>query len=207
MPPQPPSTRGEAGPVLLTVGHGTLDAEGLAELLRQAGVERLVDVRRFPGSRSNPAARRPALEELTAHAGIGYRWDERLGGRRRLDRDEPVVDPWWRVEQFRAYAAWTRSPDFRAGAAELLEDVGAARTAVMCSESVWWRCHRRLVADVVLGEHGIPVLHLMHDGRLTPHTLSEGARTGDDGHLVWDGDGDEAEDGDRDVDAAPPDGT
>lgn len=174
------------GPALLTLGHGTLDSDGLGALLEGAGVRRLVDVRRFPGSRNNPAAKRPALEELTHSLGIEYRWDERLGGRRRLDADAPRLDTWWRVTQFQAYAAWTRTPDFRAGLADLLHDIPAARTAVMCSESVWWRCHRRLVADVVQVEHEVPVLHLMHDGRLTPHGPSEGARVGEDGWLVWD---------------------
>lgn len=182
--PQQPT--GDDGPTLLTVGHGTLDRDALGQLLLGAGVRRLVDVRRFPGSRSNPAARREVLEELTAGIGIGYRWDERLGGRRRLEPGQPDPDPWWRVAQFRAYAAWTRTPDFRAGLADLEQDVRAAATAVMCSESVWWRCHRRLVADVVLAELGVPVLHLMHDGRLTPHGVSEGARRREDGHLVWD---------------------
>lgn len=172
---------------LLTLGHGTLDQDGLGALLEGAGVRRLVDVRRFPGSRSNPAAKQPALEELAADLGIEYRWDDRLGGRRRLDADEPSPDTWWRVGQFQAYAAWTRTPQFRAGLADLLHGIPSARTAMMCSESVWWRCHRRLVADVVLVEHEVPVLHLMHDGRLTPHAPSEGARLGAGGRLVWDG--------------------
>ncbi len=174
------------GPALLTLGHGTLDGEGLGALLEDAGVQRLVDVRRFPGSRTNPAAQRPALEDLADALGVDYRWEERLGGRRRLPPGEESADPWWRVAQFRAYAAWTRTADFRAGLEELLADLPEVRTAVMCSESVWWRCHRRLVADVVAAEHATPVLHLMHDGRLTPHTVSEGARRGEDGHLVWD---------------------
>lgn len=178
-----------AGTELLTVGHGTLDREGFADLLLTAEVQRLVDVRRYPGSRSNPAAQPAALREMTRSAGIEYRWDERLGGRRRLDADERAHNPdtWWRVDQFRAYAAWTRSEDFRAGLAEVLDGIRERRTAVMCSEAVWWRCHRRLMADVALGEHGAPVLHLMHDGRLLVHELSEGARTSADGRLVWDG--------------------
>jgi uncharacterized protein (DUF488 family) len=172
---------------LLTLGHGTLDRDGLGALLHGAGVRHLVDVRRFPGSRNNPSAKRPALEAMCADLGISYRWDDRLGGRRRLDPDAPSPDAWWRVTQFRAYAAWTRTPEFRDALAELLHDIPTARTAVMCSESVWWRCHRRLVADVVLAEHRIPVQHLMHDGRLTPHVLSEGASVGEAGRLVWDG--------------------
>lgn len=172
---------------LLTVGHGTLSRTELSDLLLGAGIRQLVDVRRFPGSRTNDAAARGAVEEICTEAGIGYRWDERLGGRRRLTKDEDAASPdtWWRVTQFRAYAGWTRSDEFRAGLAELLEDVARARTAVMCSEAVWWRCHRRIVADVVLVEHGIPVLHLLHDGRSTPHPVSEGAARGADGRLVW----------------------
>jgi uncharacterized protein (DUF488 family) len=174
------------GPALLTLGHGTLDSAGLGDLLQSAGVDLLVDVRRFPGSRTNPAATRPALEDLTGTLGIGYRWEERLGGRRRLARDDPGIDSWWQVAQFRAYAAWTRTADFRSALEELLGQLTTSRTAVMCSESVWWRCHRRLIADVVVAEQGAQVLHLMHDGRLTPHTVSEGARRGEDGRLVWD---------------------
>lgn len=176
------------GTVLLTVGHGTLDERQLGDLLVGAGVEQLVDVRRFPGSRTNPAAKRPALEELAAERGFSYRWDERLGGRRELSPEERTTNPdvYWRVPQFRAYAGWTRSPDFRSGLEQLVEELPRARTAVMCSEAVWWRCHRRLIADVVQLETGIPALHLMHDGRRRPHPVSPGARLGDDGRVVWD---------------------
>src|SRR5699024_11510431 len=87
--------------MLLTVGHGTLDRDGLARLLTGAGVELLVDIRRFPGSRANPAAAKGSVPELTADAGIDYRWEEQLGGRRRLTaaerRDSP--DTWWRVDR------------------------------------------------------------------------------------------------------------
>src|SRR5699024_9375701 len=102
---------------------------------------------------------------------IAYRWDERLGGRRGLTKreDDASPDTWWRVAQFRAYAGWTRSEDFRAGVVDLLADVSARRTAVMCSEAVWWRCHRRLIADVVLMEHDTAVMDLMPSGQLKPH--------------------------------------
>ncbi|MDO5738796.1 MAG: DUF488 domain-containing protein [Ornithinimicrobium sp.] len=177
------------GPALLTFGHGTLDHDGLCQLLSEAGVRRLVDVRRYPGSRTNPAAKQPALEALTAELDVSYRWDDRLGGRRHLPAAEFAQSPdtWWRVKQFQSYATWTRSPDFGAGLADLLGDIPQQRTAIMCSEAVWWRCHRRIIADVVLGAHGIPVLHLMHDGRLMTHELSEGARILPEGGLVWDG--------------------
>ena len=170
---------------LLTVGHGPDDRVALAERLTGASVGLLVDVRRFPGSRNNPDVRREALAEWLPAAGIGYRWDERLGGRRRLVPGEPVADGWWTVAQFAAYAAHTRTPQFAAGLDEVLAEAAAATVAVMCSESVWWRCHRRLIADVAVLGRDVPVTHLMPDGRLTPHRPSPGAVVGDDGTLTW----------------------
>lgn len=173
---------------LLTLGHGTLSRSELTALLQEAGIAQLVDVRRYPGSRTNEAAARGAVEEICAEAGIGYRWDERLGGRRRLTKEEDAASPdtWWRVAQFRAYAGWTRSEDFREGIQELREEVARSRTAVMCSEAVWWRCHRRLIADVMLMEHEVEVADLMPNGTQRPHQPSDGARLGEDGHVVWD---------------------
>jgi uncharacterized protein (DUF488 family) len=170
--------------VLLTFGHGPDDRERLAARLTAAGVDRLVDVRRFPASRNNPDVAREALETWLPEAGISYRWDERLGGRRQLPKGEPVEDAWWTVAQFAAYAAHSRTPEFTAALDEVL--AGTATTAVMCSESVWWRCHRRLIADVAVLVRGVPVSHLMPDGRLTPHRPSEGAVVSD-GAVHWPG--------------------
>jgi uncharacterized protein (DUF488 family) len=170
---------------LLTVGHGPQGRAALGERLTDAGVERLVDVRRFPGSRNNPDVARESLERWLPAVGIGYRWDERLGGRRRLPAGEPVADGWWTVAQFAAYAAHTRTPEFTAALDDLLDEVATATVAVMCSESVWWRCHRRLIADVAVLGRGVAVTHLMPDGRLTPHRPSEGAVVASDGTLTW----------------------
>ncbi|MCW2534051.1 MAG: hypothetical protein JWP62_3621 [Blastococcus sp.] len=170
---------------LLTVGHGPQGRETLGARLAAAGVEIVVDVRRFPGSRNNPDVGREALEGWLPALGIGYRWDERLGGRRRLQPGEPVEDGWWTVAQFAAYAAHTRTPEFTAASDEVLAEAVPATVAVMCSESVWWRCHRRLIADVAVLGHGVPVTHLMPDGRLTPHRPSDGAVVSDDGLLRW----------------------
>jgi uncharacterized protein (DUF488 family) len=153
--------------------------------MRLAGVGCVVDIRRFPGSRSNPDVRREALEDWLPAAGIGYRWDPRLGGRRRLPPDEPVADGWWTVAQFAAYAAHTRTPEFAAALDAVLSEAASATVAVMCSESVWWRCHRRIVADVAVLARGVPVAHLMPDARLTPHAPSAGAVLGDDGRVRW----------------------
>jgi uncharacterized protein (DUF488 family) len=199
-----PSTRRPAGPAdpaapaapvpLLTVGHGTAGRRELELLLTGVEAGLLVDVRRFPGSRRNPDVSREALAAWLPEAGIAYRWDERLGGRRRVpagDRDGDG-DRWWRVESFRAYAAHTRTPEFRAAVDDLLVDLDAvapARTLIMCSESLWWRCHRRLISDVVLLLHDRRVEHLGHDGRTTAHRPSEGARVTPDG-LRYDADAD-----------------
>ncbi|MGY1803716.1 DUF488 family protein [Blastococcus sp. SYSU D00922] len=160
---------------LLTVGHGPQDREALGALLTGAGVEQLVDVRRFPGSRTNPDVSRDALEDWLPAAGVTYRWEERLGGRRRLDPDRPVEDGWWTVAQFAAYAAHTRTPEFGAALDEVLAAAERATVAVMCSETVWWRCHRRLIADVAVLARGVPVRHLMPGGRLSAHRPSQGA--------------------------------
>ncbi len=170
--------------LLLTVGHGTRDRGSFAALLTGAGVDLVVDVRRFPGSRIHPDVRREALEEWLPAAGIGYRWDDRLGGRRRLPPGEPVADDWWTVTQFAAYAAHTRTPEFRTALDEVLVEAAGWTVTVMCSESVWWRCHRRLVADVAVLGLGVPVQHLMPDGRLSPHRPSEGAVVAD-GTVRW----------------------
>jgi uncharacterized protein (DUF488 family) len=170
---------------LLTVGHGPEDRVRLGARLAGAGIGSLVDIRRFPGSRNNPDVGRDALAAWLPAAGIGYRWEERLGGRRRLPAGEPVTDGWWTVAQFAAYAAHTRTAEFAAALDEVLAEADGATVAVMCSESVWWRCHRRLVADVAVLGRGVPVAHLMPDGRLTPHRPSEGAVLGGDGAVRW----------------------
>jgi uncharacterized protein (DUF488 family) len=169
---------------LLTVGHGPQDRDALGARLKEAGIDRIVDVRRFPGSRNNPDVSLESLEEWLPALGIGYRWEERLGGRRRLPPGEPVEDGWWTVAQFAAYAAHTRTSEFVAALDEVLADSRSRTVAVMCSESVWWRCHRRLIADVAVLARGVPVSHLMPDGHLAPHRPSEGAVV-IDGAVRW----------------------
>lgn len=171
LPWQPPDN------ALLTVGHGTLEHKNLVALLHSAGVDLLVDVRRYPASRRHPNLAGPALASILPTTGIAYRWEERLGGRRHLPRSEPTLDPWWTVEweAFRGYAAHTRSTEFQAALEGLVESQAGARVAAMCSESVWSRCHRRLIADVALAAHHIPVWHLMHQSRARLHQLAAGA--------------------------------
>jgi len=177
--------RHNLGVVFRAAGVGPDDRVALAGRLAGAGITRLVDVRRFPGSRSNPDVRREALEEWLPGAGISYRWDARLGGRRALPRGEPVADAWWTVAQFAAYAAHTRTPEFAGALDEVLAEARDAVVAVMCSEYVWWRCHRRLIADVAVLGRGVAVRHVMPDGRLADHRPSEGAVVDPTGLLTW----------------------
>ncbi len=170
--------------MLLTYGHGTESAERTVATLAGAGVASLVDIRTAPGSRRNPQFARTAMEDWLPEAGIAYRWEKRLGGFRRPSAGNPDVA--WRESMFRGYAEYMRSADFRAAVDGVLAEAGERQVAVMCSESVWWRCHRRLVADFVSVARGIEVRHLMHDGRVEPHRPSPGLRLRDDGLLVYD---------------------
>lgn len=168
---------------LLTVGHGTASQESLTALLTGAGVELVVDVRTAPGSRRHPHVARAELERWLPAAGIGYRWAPDLGGFRRPAPDSPDVA--WRVPAFRGYAAWMRTPVFRAALGSVLAEAAERRTTVLCSEAVWWRCHRRLIADAVVLLHEVPVEHLLPDGRTAAHPPSPAARVVD-GTLVYD---------------------
>ncbi len=158
----------------MTVGHGTLSQEQLGELLLGAGEEQIVDVRTAPGSRRQPHVARAALEQWLPDIGIGYSWEPRLGGWRKPHVDSPNVA--LRHPSFRGYADHMQSPAFWAALDEVLAEARRARTAIMCSESVYWRCHRRLIADAAALGRGVNVVHLGHDGRIRPHRLTEGVR-------------------------------
>ena len=169
--------------MILTVGHGTLEAEAFTTLVRTAGVEEIVDVRRFPGSRRHPHFGKDVMSEWLAAAGVGYRWLPELGGRRRSSPATANVG--LRNPQFRAYADHMASAEFADGVTRLLEGPEQVR-AVLCSEALWWRCHRRLLADHLDLVLGVAVEHLFHDGRRTAHPVTEGAAV-DDGVVVYSG--------------------
>jgi uncharacterized protein (DUF488 family) len=168
---------------LLTVGHGTLPADELAALLAGHGVELLVDVRSYPGSRRHPQFGRAEMGAWVPEAGIAYRWERRLGGRRPVRADS--VNVALRNTAFRGYADHMTTPEFRQALADVLAEAATRRTAVMCSESLWWRCHRRLLSDAATLVGRASVTHLMHDGRSVPHPLTDGVRRDGD-HLVYD---------------------
>jgi uncharacterized protein (DUF488 family) len=154
---------------ILTVGHSTHAPEAFLRLLRAAGVEGVADVRRFPSSRRHPHFERPALERMLGEAGIAYSHLPELGGRRDPVPGSP--NGGWQVGQFQGYADHMQTPEFRAGIERLLELGGERRTAVMCAEAQWWRCHRRLVADALL-VRGVDVRHLGPRGELAGHDLT-----------------------------------
>jgi uncharacterized protein (DUF488 family) len=169
---------------LRTVGHGTLSADELAQLVTEAGLEIVVDVRTFPASRRHPQFRREEMERWLPDAGVAYRWEPRLGGRRRPRPDSPHGA--LRVPAFRGYADHMETREFQDALDDLLTDAGARPAAVMCAESVWWRCHRRLLADAAVLLRDAAVEHLFHDGRLAPHPPMPEARR-DGNRLVYDG--------------------
>ena len=171
--------------MLLTYGHGTESADRSVAILAGADVASLVDIRTAPGSRRNPQFVRVAMEEWLPEAGIAYRWEKRLGGFRKPGPGNPDVA--WREDMFRGYAEYMRSADFRAAIDAVLTEAESRRVTVMCSESLWWRCHRRLLADFVSVARGVEVRHLMHDGRTEVHRPSDGLRLREDGLLVYDG--------------------
>ncbi|HKH06378.1 MAG TPA: DUF488 domain-containing protein [Acidimicrobiales bacterium] len=171
-------------PALWTVGHGTLSADAFAALVRGAGLTAVADVRRYPGSRRYPHFGADMARWLP-EAGVAYAWLPALGGRRRAAPDSPNIG--LRNLRFRAYADHMATPEFAAGVADLLALAtdGDARVAVMCAESLWWRCHRRLLADHLALVVGAAVTHLAHDGRTSPHPPTREARPAG-GHLVYD---------------------
>jgi uncharacterized protein (DUF488 family) len=165
------------------VGHGALAAEAFAALLGAAGISRVVDVRRAPASRRHPHFSREAMQSWLPAAGVSYRWEPELGGWRRPPPDSP--DRALREPAFRGYAAHMRRPAFAAALDAVLGEAAAEPTAVMCSERHWRSCHRRLIADACALARGLPVRHLLHDGRMERHVPTDGARL-QDGLLVYD---------------------
>ena len=172
-----------AGLTLWTVGHSNRTLEEFLEILTEAGIDTLADVRRFPGSRRQPHFGSEQLEVSLEEAGVRYVHLPELGGRRKVKADS--VNTAWRNASFQAYADHMESEEFAAGLERLLELARAGRTALMCSEAVWWRCHRGLVADRLKAD-GFEVLHLMGGGKVQEHPYTSAARI-TDGELSYEG--------------------
>ncbi|HXT58114.1 MAG TPA: DUF488 domain-containing protein [Pirellulales bacterium] len=153
-----------------TIGHSNRSLDEFVELLQGESIGQLADVRRFPGSRAHPHFNLDALEAGLAQAKIGYRHFASLGGRRsKRPADSPNVG--WRVDSFNRYADYMATPDFAAALEELIAFAGARQTAIMCSEAVPWRCHRRLIADALI-VRGWQVFDIIHRGAAKPHAMT-----------------------------------
>ncbi len=173
-------------PEVFTLGHGTRTIELLVKVLRSAAVTCVIDVRRFPASRRHPHFNKNALQRWLPEHSIDYEWQgEAFGGRRTSPKDGTTRHPAWRNGAFRAYAEHMETPEFGAALNAMLAEAAARPTAVMCAESLWWRCHRRLVADATVLLRNQRVLHLMHDGKLRDHPPMPEARV-EGARLVYD---------------------
>lgn len=169
---------------IFTIGHSTKPISDFAGLLGVGRVELVVDIRSIPRSRTNPqydVDRLPAA--LTGHR-IGHVRIPKLGGLRRKSRTiPPEVNGFWMNPGFHNYADYALSGEFRMGLHQLLELAARHRTAIMCAEAAWWRCHRRIVADYLIHE-GREVFHLMYRSRSEPARMNDAARGAPDG-LVY----------------------
>jgi uncharacterized protein (DUF488 family) len=158
---------------LLTIGHSNHPLDRFLAWLARHGVEALVDIRRFPGSRKHPHFHRDNLAVVLPKSGVEYHWLEALGGRRHKQREEsPNLG--LENQSFRNYADYMLTDEFREGVEKLLEVARQKRTAIMCAEGLFWQCHRRLVSDFLVA-NGVIVQHIMPSGELRPHKLTAGA--------------------------------
>jgi len=164
-----------------TIGHSTRTTEEFIDVLAAHEIEAVVDVRRFPGSRRLPQFGSAALSTSLRAAGVSYRWIEALGGRRRPDPASP--NDAWENDAFRGYADHTEREEFAEGLFELLMIASGMRTAVMCAELLWWRCHRRIIADVLVAL-GYEVRHIRDVDAAELHELASPARVVD-GELTY----------------------
>ena len=168
-----------------TIGHSKLSVAEFVGRLTSAGADFVVDVRAFPRSRSNPQFNAEALPQALAAHGIGYEHVPELGGRRGRQADVcPERNALWINSSFHNYADYAEGAGFRAGFDRLVALGRDRRCAIMCAEAVWWRCHRRIIADYLISR-GKRVLHIMPDGRIVPAKLTVGARPRPDGTLVY----------------------
>lgn len=168
--------------LILTIGHSTRSSAELVRLLHGNGVDTLVDIRRFPGSRRYPQFGRDPLRLALAEAGIDYMHEPRLGGRRPARPDSP--NTYWRHAGFRGYADYMATPEFRDALEDLVGLADGRTVAIMCAEAVPWRCHRQLVADALVAA-GHRVAHIVGPGAAQPHVLNPAVEVGNNGVLTY----------------------
>jgi len=172
------------GLIIYTVGHSNRPLDEFLDILRAHSIQTLVDIRSLPGSAKYPHFNSENLAESLANVGIGYTWMEKLGGRRRKIKgfDSPNTDLY--SPAFRNYADYMLSEEFLRGVSELIEIASASRTACMCAEALFWRCHRRLLSDYLYA-HGADVRHIFTARSVRSHTTSRDAVVRKDGRVIY----------------------
>jgi uncharacterized protein (DUF488 family) len=168
-----------------TIGHSTRSIADFVALLNGVEVRLIVDVRTVPRSRTNPQYNREVLPDTLAGFQIGYEHIAALGGLRGYKQDvPPETNAFWTNQSFHNYADYAMTEAFRLGLARLRALGRERRCAIMCAEAVWWRCHRRIIADYLISE-GETVLHILAADRIVPATRTPGARPDADGRLIY----------------------
>ena len=169
-----------------TIGHSTRPVTEFIDLLKGAQITLLIDVRSVPRSRTNPQYNRDILPETLTRSAIGYEDMAALGGLRARQDVPPDVNAFWQNQSFHNYADYAMSEEFRAGLVQLRELGRKRRCAVMCAETLWWRCHRRIIADYLVSE-GETVFHILGMNDVARAHLTPAAKRGPDGTLVYPG--------------------
>lgn len=168
-----------------TIGHSTRSVDDFVALLSAQNIKLVVDVRAIPRSRTNPQYNSKEFAEALSEFQIGYQHIAALGGLRGRTRDVPQeANAFWKNQSFHNYADYAASNEFRSGLKALRELGHAATCAIMCSEAVWWRCHRRIIADYLIAS-GDTVFHIMGSKVADRAHLTEGARVGPDGTVLY----------------------
>jgi uncharacterized protein (DUF488 family) len=183
--PPSPSETGFVTSAFCTIGHSTRTIDEFAGLLREAAVESLIDVRSVPRSRTNPQFNRENLPAALAPWRIGYEHIAELGGHRGKAKGiDPSLNAYWRVRGFHNFADYALTAPFAAGLARLRVLGSRQSCAIMCAEAVWWRCHRRIIADYLLAA-GERVLHILDPSHIEEARLTQGAVVRGDGTVVY----------------------
>lgn len=169
-----------------TIGHSTRRLDDFVALLESAAIGLVADVRKMPGSRSNPQYSSDSLGRTLAQCGIGYEHIAQLGGLRSRQLALESPNTFWKNQSFRNYADYALTSGFRDGLDKLLQLGRKRRCAVMCAEAVWWRCHRRIIADYLLAA-GWSVFHIMGAGQIHPASLTPAAQLSASGALIYPG--------------------
>jgi len=169
-----------------TIGHSTRSIDKFISLLAENDVTHLIDIRAYPHSRTNPQFNTENLQKEMPVVSIDYDHMRSLGGRRKESKQiAPSPNTYWKNKSFRNYADYALSDDFQEGFAKLKRLCDKSICAIMCSEAVWWRCHRRIVADYLLAD-GYEVVHIMGAGQATPAMMTQGGRITENGLITYD---------------------